>query len=136
MRKHWVASTLIALLVIAAQVVIVWGPLYLRHLASVTFDDHEQLVRQRDDVAAQNRDLIVQESKLVDPKSLNREITDLKSQIEEGSRSHAKLPTNPVPQPFALTDIQETILRRDLAEESRLRKFRQGFKWRVCSPAA
>ena len=28
MRKHWVASTLIALLVIAAQVVIVWGPLY------------------------------------------------------------------------------------------------------------
>lgn len=43
MQRHLIETLLVAVLCVAGELAIVWGPLYLRHLASVTYDDHRGL---------------------------------------------------------------------------------------------
>jgi hypothetical protein len=44
MKRHLTETLLVAVFCVAGELVIVWGPLYLRHLATVAFGDYETLV--------------------------------------------------------------------------------------------
>lgn len=55
MQRHLVETLLIAVLCVAGELVVVWGPLYLRHLASVIFSDHEELASSIRAARSQNK---------------------------------------------------------------------------------
>lgn len=76
MRQHLVETTVIALLAVVGQVVLLYGPIYLRSLARTVYEDHQSL-------AAAARLAEDKNSGLVDPKSRDDEIAVLKKQLDD-----------------------------------------------------
>jgi hypothetical protein len=74
MRQHLVETTAIALLAVIGQVVLLYGPIYLRSLTRTVYEDHQGLVATARSAKERN-------AGLVDPKSKDEGISNLKKQI-------------------------------------------------------
>ena len=92
--------------------VIVWALIFGWFVVRAVYLDHQRLV-------GDNQSLLRANSTLVDPKSRDDEIKDLKNQLAEAKKSRGKQETSKVSagasQPRALSDLQTAVLLRDLS---------------------
>ena len=78
MSKHLTEATVVGVLALIGELLIVWGPLYMRHVASVTYSDHQQLVQKNKELVASNSS-----SQLVDPHTRDEEIRKLQQEVRD-----------------------------------------------------
>lgn len=64
MKQHWIDTAVIGLLAVVGQIIILYGPIYLRNLTSVVYDDHQGLVREIGEQRKENSGLIDERAKL------------------------------------------------------------------------
>jgi hypothetical protein len=82
MRDGAIGTAVIAILCIVGEVSVVWGPLYLRHVATVTVEDHQGLLRSNESLADRNRELS-QPKPQIDLGTNGKEVQRLKDELAE-----------------------------------------------------
>lgn len=64
MKQHWVETALIAILALVGQIVLLYGPIYLRKVTQAVFDDHVGMVGAQRELKRSIKSLTVENSNL------------------------------------------------------------------------